>query len=757
MSISLTDKFDNKQGQFLNYDTYLSADKALLDAQSHVDIRSFITPETYKTTILEMGLYTMTQLDAFTMTQLDGLTSGTLSESWSSGTVAENSSYGYYSTLTLSAGGAGTLTSSSVITNPDGSIKTVDILTGFKDTDVISIGFPEYPNASVTEASSYIDFTSHPTGDFTAGPTASVSLSASTLTMTNGTDSEFRVARSAFNQNGIDLSAITGVRFRIVTTGATKVVILGGIRLISSGWARFNNDINTLTERLVRTPPLNGDHTSSPTHSLPVLWRSDIPSGEKDPTPIDVEAGILFYTGHQGATTNSFTVYFRENTLDFMTQTDLDGMTMEYLDGNPQPDLGNALYTARQQTELELLTMADLDGDQQYDLERAPDSIASSWISIKVQWTGGSGDGVIFANSEGTTLNINGFTTDDGKLLNNKRYLFVPKVEENSVSADIYELDTNGFITDWVFHIAPDIETGLAVGLGHVTNDFEYKRRPGRFGWQSNIIDANAWVDGVIVRKAVFAEYRSRPLHSTTPVNGARLFTTNSPPQEFFEKVGPGPYNVAGTSITYNPSKYTTGNAVEINGADISPLQGIQTNLFYIENFNDLDIKFDIYCSDTSSSPIAFLLSQSRSNFIPLLTKTIKVGQWNSVEAYIPEWRYVGAYLTSTNVFLNGSYSLVILRPDVHISPWWIDNIRIQIPTVVWDGRGEVGTAWDTGSAEKPWTPFKDIVNDQSNGIVFPERGTTLQIRAKGLTQESSIARIEVKPKYTELGRIIEY
>jgi hypothetical protein len=738
MAIELTDKFDDAQGRFLNYDTYSETDRNLIIAQSHVDIRSLFAADSYSVTVEELNLRSMTNLNTLTMSQLDGLSNAGITESWTSGSISEDSSYGYYNVLAKSCGAAGSYDTSSTITNPDGSIRTVDILTGFEDTDFISIGFPEYPKNKLTEASCFVDFTSHPTANFSAGPTASVAMTASTVTMANGADSEFRVARSAFDQNGIDLSSITGVRFRWVTTvNPTVIKILGGVRLLSANWARFNNDINTITERLVRTPPVNGDHTSSPAHTLPVLWRSDTPSGSQDPKPIDVEAGILFYTGHI-ANTNTIDVYFRERTLDYMTQTDLDGMSMGDLDGLPQPDLGTALYTARKQSELDILSQSDLDGDQQYDLERIGDSVSSSWIKLTLQW-----DASFFtfeaSNSEGVVFAPTPYYASQS----NQRYLFIPKLEENTVSFDLYLVGENGELGSSVLHVGGD--SGLSYDLDEIVSDWHYKRRTGRFGWQSDIVDANAWIDGVVVRKATFAEYRSRPLHSNTPVDGARLFTTTSGPQEFFESIGPGPYNVDETVVSYNPPKYTAGNGVQVNGASGTTLQGVQTNLFYVENFEDLNIKFDLYCSDVTSSPDVFLLNQSRSNFIELLIKPLKANQWNSIEAYLAE----------DKKFLHGFYSLVIIYPGEYTVPWTVDNVRIQTPSVIWDGRGDVGTAWNTNIM--PWTPFKDAVNHEANGIVFPYRGKTLQVRAKGLRQESSISRIEVKPKYTELGRILEY
>lgn len=730
MSVPITERFNDSLGRFRNYDTYDPAVLALVDKQKHVNIRSFFTPTSYEVTLLELGTYIMTELDSFTMSELDALSEQGLSEGWTTGTIAENSSYGYYNTLTLTAGGATTLTTSSVLTTIDGAVAPIDILTGFADTDNIVIGFAGYTAADIDPAQSYVDFTSNSTGDFTAGPTASVSFTSGGLT-SNAPDS-FIAARSAFNQNGINLGSITGVRFRIKTTGATTVVILGGIRILDPNWQRLSLDVDTITDRLVVTPPTSGNYADSFVDSLPVLFRSDLPSGLNDPKPIDGEIGVMFYTGHVASAVNKVTLYFREQTTDFNAMVDLNGLEMGDLDGLPQPDTGTAAWNVRTQTELEIYDQSELDGDEQYDLERSPDSVSQSWIAFEFKW-GTGGVSLKVLNSEGDIF----ADPTPGSVSNDQRHIMVAHLEGNTAWVEVYEVDVNG-------NIGTKIATTLDDTSGPYS-DFDIKRRKGRYGWKAELNDPNSWISEISSRGMMFAEYRSKPLRSLTPVVGAQLFSTFTEPSNLFTGFGPGPFNTSSTTISQDISLSLSGESTKISNDPSAPLQGIQTNLFDIESYENLDINFDIYCS--SDSPVfAFLMNEERTSYIPLTMPSIHPNHWNHVTLNPRNY--------SNDPYMQGYHTLALLFPNVQAETWWVDNMKIEKRAVVWDGRGVVDDPWLSNNAL--WTPFERMYNDPNKGILFTQRGKELQVRAKATNQDATISRIQVIPKYAELGRIKE-
>lgn len=135
--------------------------------------------------------------------------------------------------------------------------KSVD-LSSFTGNDYISIALPEFPASSLTLASSFVDFTSNASGDFTAGPTFSKTLTG----LVTG-NQELRVLMSSIT--GIDTSKITGVRFRFQAT-ATCTVRVGAIRACDETWTYAPVDQHTLYKRLEPPFPPTGAGVFTPTN-----------------------------------------------------------------------------------------------------------------------------------------------------------------------------------------------------------------------------------------------------------------------------------------------------------------------------------------------------------------------------------------------------------------------------------------------------------------------------------------------------------
>ena len=96
---------------------------------------------------------------------------------------------------------------------------------------------------------------------------------------------------------------------------------------------------------------------------------------------------------------------------------------------------------------------------------------------------------------------------------------------------------------------------------------------------------------------------------------------------------------------------------------------------------------------------------------------------------------------------------MLLLQPFSGASTWWIDNPHIVERGVIWDGRGVTDDAWNTRPAN--WIPFFDNYNNDNGGVMFDRRGTQLQVRGRARRQDARIDRIQFKPKYAELGRLI--
>lgn len=678
MSVNLTEEFSNSLGQFVNYDSY-DQRQAIRDLK-HVDIRSS-------------------------------------NDTWSAGAVAVDATRGSFSILSFGITNASTTTLSSVDTaNP------VD-LTDFDPADSISVALPSFPLASVNTSLSYIDFTSASDGSF-GGTIASIAFNTSTVALI-ASNSELRFPISALT--GIELSAITGIRLRVRGTGTATVRVMA-IRALASSWSFALVDLDTRRGVLRRTPPLNGDVTLSPAFTQPILWRAaDVP-GVGDPRPIDTEVGVIFNPGTID-TTNSFTLYFRELTEDFLTQLDLDGLTQADLDGRDQPDIGEAMYNSRTQIDLEDFGQSLLDDRLQSDLERTADYLSASWIQFICQWDATSGS-VSIVDTEG-----NGYTIVlDNPLASGRSYVFYATVEENNVRATIYEIDSNGVVGDQVF------DSTL------IYDDTAFKRRRGRFGWYASLRDGDAYINSIRPRHLSFAEYRSLPLESNTPVIGAELFVTTSPNIEYYDSLAPAPDNDSQySSVGRDTARSTTGESWKITNFGLGADQGVQSNTFPIADFSNTEIHFDLYYpSDAILNDIpliAELVDDHETRTLPLLMPIVIPDQWQTIRILMP----------FDQTAVTGVYKLVLRQPTAYQSTWWVDDVSIFSRSVAWDGRAVVDDPWS--SVDARWTPFRNTLSTDSGGILFPNKGTKLQVRAKALQQDATINRIQFKPKYAELGR----
>lgn len=716
--IPITEDFSDDLGRFSDYDAYDPAAKLAVNNLKHRDIRSFQqSSSTALTTMFDLSGDLMGDLSAESMFEIGGGFTTVIGENWSAGTVAPDAARNNFPILALPfTSGVDTVTESHTAATP------VDIVMGFDPTDVISVALPAYPNASINAALSYLVL-----GDENAR-TVNLPFSATTTALVAG-DSELTWPLSLAQASNVDLTAITRVEF-IIRGTASATFRASAIRVIASGWTVAAIDMDTRYGRLRRTPSRNGA-TPVPAFTQPILWRSDDPSGSDDPRPIDANMGVIFNPGTI-STTNSITLYFREVTEDFLTQLDIDGETMATLGAGIQPDLGAAAYNPRPQTEIESYDQDELLGEQQTTLERTPDYLSASWIQFKLTWTA-TGGSIAITDTEGNGY-TRSFTTP---LTNNQVYVFYTFLEENRVRAAIYPIDGNGNVQSLFFDTFAIID------------DSAYKRRKGRFGWTASLLDGNAWIDSITARRLVYGEYRSLPFESVTPVIGAELFVSGSPNVEHYEFLTPGPYNAAtNATLDKDTAKSTSGESWRVTDYGNAPSQGVQTNTFALTDFEDSEIQFDLYYPTEPTlngvSLSAVLFNESLHLSVPLLLPQINPDHWQRIRILFP----------FGDTVLTGTYRFAIFQNGSFPSTWWIDNISIFSRTLAWEGRATIDDPWTTPDDER-WTPFRNILNRDNGGVIFPERGTQLQVRSKALRQGAIISRVQFRPSYAQLGRFV--
>jgi hypothetical protein len=549
--VQITEEFDDPRGVLTNYDAYAQNLRDAVRKRKHVDIRVFENGDlTTAQTVLNLSTMQQSQLATMTVSAIQAPTVLKAGEGWTGGTVAKQADRNNLRGISITA--PTTVTS----LNP-----VVDISTGFDNNDFISIA--AIAPAGLNWSTSMLQLTSRTTPDWTNEVAFATFVSNVNGTATG--NCEIRWPRSAFS--GIDLSKITGVRLVIQGTGTFRALAL---RLLSKDWTYLPLDLDTIYGQLRATVPPNADTTAAPSLQQPILFRSAIPSGENDPKPIDGELGVLFNTGSM-TNTNQFTIYFRELTEDFMQMLDLDGDTLASFDGRVMPDVGQARYNFRTMADLDPYTQTTLAGESQYSLERVSDALSASWISFTVQWSNvGANHIAQITNSENV-----GYTLALPALSANTTYAAYAHLEEKTAWLRIYAVDAAYNITTKLFD-----STSLP-------DDFAFKRRKGRVGWFASLKDGDAYLDSIRSRGMTYGEYRSLPYESFTPVVGAELFVSTTPNHELVTDMAPGPYNGSGTVVAKDSAQSTSGESWRVTMTGDRPLQGLQSNLFNISDFEN--------------------------------------------------------------------------------------------------------------------------------------------------------------------------
>ncbi len=546
-NISLTEEFTERA--WTNYDSFENETKEYLATQNHVDLRTFLS------------------------------TSG---EAWTTGTYGYTSGLANFPAMSLPVSTT-TETQSSTPKRP------IDLLTGFSGTDILTFALPSFPLSVVNTVQSTIEITSDPLGHCSNTKlTATVNLQQSLHALVEG-NSQFSIERSALQQNEINLEAITGVRFKIVcNTGKTGTVEIMGLKLIlgpgegRKGWVIPSVDYDNWNGMLRKPSPLNGNTTNGAVLEQGTLWHSAPLPGYNDPIPVDTEFGITFNPGSQEKE-NEVTLYARQESEVFQTQLDLIGVTQSQLDGHPQPDLGTDEYLPRTVGELDKQEMMRLDHlETMEDLERIPveNPVEQSWVYFNLKW------------GEGQTKLIMSNSTSVGyvfpkvpALKNHTEYLAICSLEDSSAQVQIFELNADKSVNQ-----EPVFDSTL------IEDDSVFRRRKGRVGWQARLGDADAYINSIRPRSVVYAEYRSAPLTSFTPVDGAQLFASFSGNEELWNKgFEASPEGTAAVSLSRDAVRTLSGESfrVDTNGTEANV--GISTDLIEFIDFTQAEIRFSIW------------------------------------------------------------------------------------------------------------------------------------------------------------------
>lgn len=749
----IREDFSHARGQFTNYDAHGDQPRVDVARQKHVDIRTFDNDGVeVDRPILFLNATTMGELSSQTVGELSAGNSIYAGEQWTVGTVGRMADRNNWYGLSLSCS-VGTTVTESVIRPPQNAgimaqagVLTLDLLTDFSDDSEISIALPAFPLASINLANSFVDFTSHPSGDFSIGPTVSISLAESTIPLVSG-DSELRFPRSLLdivdeNQETIDqsvgevpddfhaiyLDRVSGVRFRITAT-APCTFRAAAIRLLDPDWQYGKVDIDTRRNTLRPTVAPNGSITRPYDFSFPAVFRSTDPPGKDDPRPIDATVEVAFNTGSLAAAftstnLNSFTVYLREAAQDAVTQVDLNGMTMAELSGNPLPSSSALLWEGRPLSSLNVMTMGELEGTAMVDLNRQVDTNLANWQAFTVAWTT-SGFASIKDGDD------NGYDFGPFTIEPRTDYLATFSLESYTGRIVIHKLDRDGTPVK-----PPIFDSNLII------DDYLFHRRKGRIGWSTNFLDGDASVNHLRVRDLNYAEYRSAPFESLTPVAGAQLVVAGSEPIALQTGWESGPF---GGVLRTDSLKSQTGKAIRIESeGEGFAVQGLWSNWLNFTNINSAEVVFDLwYPSSAKNHPLAAAFFDENARMVHVALGRITYDQWHRIKI-LPG--------LIENMPL-GRYRFALLQPSSDNITWWVDNYSVTERAIDWFARPNQSDAFHDYRVD--WVPLRHLVNVSDGGVLFEERGRRLQVQGLARRQNTQIGRIQVIPRYAELGRFV--
>lgn len=688
MSIALYDDFANSSGAFLNYDTYDSGQRSQLANQRHVDIRTFqqaSVTSPYTMFDLDPDL-PMSFLDTLAMSALEGEYTIIEGEDWTAGTLGPQTDRHYFNGISLACS-SGTTTTLSI----DAPVSVA----AFVSTDYISLALPAFPLASVTLASTFLDLTSEPSGNFTTGPTASLAFSTSTTTLIAG-DSEARFPLSSLA--AINPAAITGVRFRVQATGSCTFRCLA-IRTMAAAWEYAPVDQNTLYHRIGATVPPTGSISQAfsfpaatspvtPT-DWPILLFSD---GEGGPGLVDIQTGVIIQTGSNTAE-NTFTLYLRELPMLTAEASSLDTVTME--------------------------TLEALGGQPDYNEGVLDDFAETRFLTASVRW-GTSGS--VHINDETDA----GYSFTGISFATQTSYYVQVQLVDDSLRLRIYPISAIGYV---------DFTTVVFDTTAVVDSTF-VQRRMGRFGWYAQFEEGDTYVSLLRPQRVVYGEYRSAGLASVTPVDGAQLFVSATPDAQLY----PGAVATSGAVIGPDVTKSRSGNCIRVQCDGHQPLEGLITDPMRFENFYETEIEFDVLAP--ASAQLAALL-RGEGRLILLYLPAFAANQWTHMK--IP-------LATIASLYLSGPYSLYIVQTETGANTWYIDNPSVHARSVSWQGRGQAADPRKV--FDPPWIEFGDAINDPYNAAMLG-RGNTLQVRGQALSPIASITGVQIIPKYAQLGNFV--
>lgn len=544
--------------------------------------------------------------------------------------------------------------------------------------------------------------------------------------------SDFKAgAGEVFSRSGF--SNITGVRiyFKGKLDSARSTLIISAIRCFNSTTKKWlSAEVDTI-DNVVKAPVLNYKKES---FDIPPLVRGEaLASKTKDADPIDLRQSLIFKTGlgagrpGVGPAYNKLMLFAREQ--ESLSSSVPNGvwksswLTTEFGFKN---GLINENYYLKRYKTIRFVS---------YDVASPP--------GVLLYWDIHPGE--IFTDTYNDQQIGQSFLPDLNSEFN---YEFAATVSSTSINVELMLLD-------------PEEQPVRKVYVSQPASDGAWSNVRGRIGWYAEFSDLDAHISSFNLESAAYASMTTKTFISETPVDGAQIFTVDSGDKNLF--TGFTSLNVEDEVLIDNQKSLSGQGSLVFHSLGGSFRPGVQSNEFFVEDWNHLFIEFDIWI------PKRFKTNVLRPKLwlLPAEHEKDTVGSYTgqvpddavAFDFVAGAWSHVSIDFRNISA-KNGAYRLIIgADGDGNTSAsaafkgrWWFDNVRINRQTVEWELRA-------TDAPNNTWVPFRRNTNLKYGALHLSEdrAGRKIELQAKALTEDAWIAEYTLLPRYVSPGRINRY
>jgi hypothetical protein len=330
-------------------------------------------------------------------------------------------------------------------------------------------------------------------------------------------------------------------------------------------------------------------------------------------------------------------------------------------------------------------------------------------------------EGRLAAGNAATTLTVRDQTTvlqttTGGALTPDQDYFLVLEAYEKLVRATVYK--AFGPFFDDIFLQTP-----------WVTVDFAHTQR-GFLGWHFDPYEADFTVDYTITGDTEFARFESKPFQRLTPIIGANLAATASPPINLLS----GQFIPRGdATVTKQPAFGNPAPSIKIQRTGASWEGGLQSDKFILfDQPHYIRIEGDIY----PASGVGQTALRGQYRFA-LADKYDSIGYIGVLRGLLPnQWNHFVIHMNTA--FAPNYYRVILHQIGFFADSFYIDNLEINRLTTAWQISPDNGTSW---------FPLGTVHNGQFNGVNFIDiPGQQLKIRGIALTDQAWISEYELIP-----------